>query len=174
MKTGVREIDIGALFEAMDARRRERGLSWQGVADEIWALSAELNVRRNSHPISPATLKGIARGDTSCQHALFALRWLNRSPESFLVGGPEAAPALPDPGPGRRLRWDLGLLYDTLDRRRQEGRLTWSELALELKCTPNQLTGIRTARFAIGMKLAMNIVQWLGRPAADFIYAGEW
>jgi hypothetical protein len=170
----MREMDIGALFEAMDAQRIERGLSWQGVADEIWALSAELNARRRSHPISPATLKGFARGDTSCQHALFVLRWLHRPPESFLVGAPEVLPALPDPGPGRRLRWDLGLLFGALDDRRREERLTWGELALVLGCTPNQLTGIRTARFAIGMKLAMKIVQWLGRPSADFIYAAEW
>jgi hypothetical protein len=52
--------------------------------------------------------------------------------------------------------------------------MTWPELARELRCTPSQLTGIRTARFAIGMTLAMRIVGWLGRPAADFIDAAEW
>ena len=30
------------------------------------------------------------------------------------------------------------------------------------------------ARYAIGMGLAMRIVQWLDRPAADFIYAAGW
>jgi hypothetical protein len=35
------------------------------------------------------------------------------------------------------------------------------------------LTGIRTARFAIGMNLAMRIVQWLEQPAAAFIYAAK-
>jgi uncharacterized protein YfiM (DUF2279 family) len=175
MKTGIRDIDIAALVDAMDARRVERGLSWQGVADEIWGLSADLNARRRDHPISPATLEGIAtRGNTSCQHALFVLRWLNRAPESFLVGGVDALPALPDPGPDRRLRWNLASLYEALDGRRRDDGLTWDELARELDCTPSQLTGIRTARFAIGMKLAMRIVQWLGRPAADFIYAARW
>ena len=41
-------------------------------------------------------------------------------------------------------------------------------------CSENQLTGIRTARYAIGMKLAMRIVQWLERPASAFVYAAEW
>jgi hypothetical protein len=52
--------------------------------------------------------------------------------------------------------------------------MTWAQLAQELRCTPSQLTGIRTARFAIGMRLAMRIVAWLGRPARDFIYVAGW
>jgi hypothetical protein len=30
------------------------------------------------------------------------------------------------------------------------------------------------ARFATGMDLAMRIVQWLSRPAADFVYLARW
>jgi len=49
----------------------------------MWELSAELNERRGDHPISSTTITGVSkRGDTSCQHALFMLRWLERSPES--------------------------------------------------------------------------------------------
>ena len=59
------------------------------------------------------------------------------------------------------------------ERRRQEG-LTWPQLAEHLGCTPGQLTGLRTARFATGMDLAMRIAQWTGRPAADFVYAARW
>ena len=171
----VADIDIGALFEALDAQRLARGLSWQGVADEIWNQSAALNARRRDHPISPETIRGMAtRGNTSCQHALFMLRWLNRAPESFLPGEVGSGHALPSAGPDRRLRWDLGRLRAALDWRRREERMTWPELARELHCTPSQLTGIRTARFAIGMQLAMRIVGWLGRPASDFIDAAEW
>jgi hypothetical protein len=48
------------------------------------------------------------RGGVSCQHALFMLRWLGRSPESFLRGAtPFAAGALPAAGPDQRLRWNL-------------------------------------------------------------------
>jgi uncharacterized membrane protein YgaE (UPF0421/DUF939 family) len=43
-----------------------------------------------------------------------------------------------------------------------------------LHCSEHQLTGIKTAKYAIGMTLAMRIVRWLGKPAAAFIYAARW
>jgi hypothetical protein len=64
--------------------------------------------------------------------------------------------------------------YEALNTRRGELQMTWPEVAEVIGCTPNQLTGIRTARYAINMKLAMRIVQWLERPASDFIYQARW
>src|ERR1700691_3948129 len=101
----IRECSVSDLYEALEAQRVARGLSWQQVADEIWGLSKDLNDRRHDHPISPSTLKGMRERDaTSCQHALFMLRWLGRSPESFLQGtsGSPDTP-LPYAGSGRRL-----------------------------------------------------------------------
>ncbi|HTS97876.1 MAG TPA: helix-turn-helix transcriptional regulator [Streptosporangiaceae bacterium] len=173
----IRPFDGGALYRALDARRAELGLSWKGVADQLWALSADLNDQRRDHPISPSTLTGMARRPaTSCQHALFMLRWLGRTPESFLHGAGEddGRFALPAAGPDRRLRWSLKLLYAAMDEKRRQDGLTWAELAGVLGCTPSQLTGLRTAKFATGMDLAMRIVQWLGRPAADFVYPARW
>ena len=173
----VNQYDVRGLYAAMDAQRTERALSWRQVADEIWRLSAVLNERRNDHPISPSTLTGIAkRGDTTCQHALFILRWLGRTPESFFALPPSNGDdyALPSVGPDRRLRWNLEAVYEALDARRQERELTWKAVAKELRCTDHQLRGIKTARFAIGMKLMMTIVQWLERPASAFIYAARW
>jgi transcriptional regulator with XRE-family HTH domain len=174
----IRRFDSAALYSALDARRRELGLSWKQVADQLWQLSSVLNDRRRDHPISPSTLTRMATGaGTTCQHALFMLRWLDRTPESFLVGavdGNDARFALPQAGPDRRLRWSLKLLWAVMDEERREEGLTWRQLADRLGCTSNQLTGLRTARFATGMELAMRIAQWLGRPAADFVYAGKW
>jgi len=160
----------------MDAQRIDRGLSWRDVANQIWAVSAVLNERRRDHPISASTLTGIAkRRDCTCQHALFILRWLGSAPEQFVPGLRRSADdALPSAGPDRRLRWNLKALYDALNTRRIQQRLSWPELAADLGCTPHQLTGIRTARFAIGMALAMRIVRWLDRPASAFVYAAEW
>lgn len=172
-----REFDAAAFYESLDAERTRRGLSWRLVADQIWEQSAELNRQRHDHPISPSTLTGIAkRGDTTCQHALFILRWLGRTPESFLspARATREGEALPPAGPDRRLRWNLLSMYDALDARRRERQLTWAELAKELRCTQRQLTGIRTAKFAVGMKLAMRIVQWLDRPASTFVHAARW
>src|SRR5215475_11734465 len=98
------------MYAAMDAQRIARGLSWSQVARALWDQSKLLNERRQDHPISPSTLTGIAkRGDCTCQHALFILRWLGRSPETFVSGGSTTADSVPmrAVGPDRRLRWDL-------------------------------------------------------------------
>ena len=176
-KTREREFDAVALHETLNAERTRRGLSWRLAADQIWEQSAELNEQNQDHPISPSTLTGIAkRGDTTCQHALFILRWLERTPESFLspaVVHPERT-RLPVAGPDRRLRWDLPALYLAVNSRRRDQELSWGELAKELRCSEHQLRGIRTARYAIGMRLAMRVVQWLDCPASTFIHAGKW
>ena len=106
----------------------------------------------------------------------FMLRWLGRTPESFMPGSTADAKttALPFVGPAQRLRWDLRKLYDTLDSQRRERSLTWPQLAHELQCTPSQLSGIRRGRFAIGMRLAMRIATWLDRPARDFVHEANW
>jgi hypothetical protein len=138
-------------------------------------MSSELNaLRPDDHPLAPSTLTSLGRrGDTSCQHALFFLRWLDRSPESFVPGSDHDRP-LPAAGPDRRPRWHLRRTYDALDELRRTEELTWVALAAELHCTPSQLTGLRTARYATSMRLAMRICARLGRPAADFVYLGRW
>jgi hypothetical protein len=171
------DFDIAALFSALEAQRVDRGLSWPEVAREIWNQSATLNAHRNDHPFSATTLTGMPkRMDTSCQHALFMLRWLGRTPESFIPGSLSDVRsfALPQAGSDRRLRWDLQKLYNSLDEQRLERGLSWPQLARELRGTPTQLSGIKRARFAISMKLAMRIVKWLDCPARDFIYAADW
>jgi hypothetical protein len=177
MSQTLQPFDTGALYRALDDQRTSLGLSWAGAADQLWELSSELNDRRRDHPISPSTLTNMATHPRiSCQHALFMLRWLGRTPESFLVGvaGDDERFALPVAGPDRRLRWSLKLLYATLDEQRRQDGLTWAALARILHCSPNQLTGLRTAKFATGMDLAMRIAQWTGRPAADFVYPATW
>ena len=169
------EFDASALFAALDAQRLSRGLTWPQVAAQIWELSSVLNNRRRDHPISPSTITNMGRrGNVSCQHALFFLRWLGRSPESFLRGGGSMGAPLPAVGADRRLRWDLKRTYEALDARRHEEKMTWPQLAIVLRCTPSQLTGLKRARFAAGMRFAMRITQWLGRPEADFVYAAVW
>jgi hypothetical protein len=173
----IRSFDAAALYAALDARRIALGLSWRQVADQLWEQSAELNDRRRDHPISPSTLTAMAsKPRATCQHALFMLRWLDRTPESFLEGGVADDPrfALPRVGSDRRLRWNLKLLYQTMDDKRREDGMTWPEVAAALGCTPSQLTGLRTAKFATGINLAMKIAQWTGQPAAHFVYAARW
>jgi hypothetical protein len=65
-------------------------------------------------------------------------------------------------------------LYQALDDARTERNVSWQQTAQRLHCTSHQLTGLRTARYATGMRLAMRICQALRRPSADFIYAADW
>jgi hypothetical protein len=172
-----RRFDVAALYAALDARRAELGLSWRQVADQLWELSVDLNNQRNDHPISPSTITNMAKKPrTSCQHALFMLRWLDRTPESFLVGATADDPgnALPAAGPDRRLRWSLKLLYRAMDQKRRAEGITWNEVGATLGCSANRLTGLRTAKYATDMDLAMRITQWIGRPAAAFVYVAAW
>jgi hypothetical protein len=177
----IREFDGNALYAALDAKRRAEELSWAGAAAAIWDMAPALNAARDArglanHPISPSTLQNVGkRGNTSCQHALFFLRWLDRTPESFLVGAAmDDGEPLPACGPSRRPRWDLKALYTGLNESRTSREVTWAQTAQDLRCQPGQLTGLKTARYATGMVLAMRITQWVGRPAADFIYVASW
>jgi hypothetical protein len=51
---------------------------------------------------------------------------------------------------------------------------SWQLAAERLRCSPSRLTGLRTATFATGMRLAIRICQPLGRPSRDFICASRW
>jgi hypothetical protein len=177
-RQGLASFSVVALHEALDQKRSDLGLSWSAVAAQLWEMSAELNARRPAdHPISPSTLTSMAtKPRISCQHALFMLRWLDRSPESFLRPPPDdhGQFTLPAVDSGHRLRWSLKRLHGALDDERRAEHLTWAALASAIGCSPGQLTGLRTARFATNMDLAMRITQWLQRPAADFVYAASW
>jgi len=170
------EFDFDAFFTTLDNERRARGLGWYELADELWNQSAELNARRDDHPLcGGAVSRQGARGETSCQYAMYMLRWLNRAPEEFLTGPAVAVGdvRLPDAGADRRLRWDLGELHAAVNARRRELQLTWAALARVLHTTPARLTNLRAARFT-DLALAMRITQWLARPAAEFIHPADW
>ncbi len=170
-------FDCHALFNALDGQRRDLGLGWYELADELWQQSSDLNTQRGSdHPLCGGAVQRLQeRGATSCQYALFMLRWLHRAPEDFLTGADlEVGDVrLPEAGTGSRLRWDLNQLHSVLNEQRRLHNLTWADLAEELDCTPSRLTNLRTARLA-DMDLAMRITQWLRQPAAAFIHPAQW
>lgn len=169
-------FDGDALIRALDAQRADRGLDWNVLADVLTKQSAYLNAQLADHAMCPGALVRTARrGTMSCQYALILLRWIGRAPEEFLSGPvvDVGDVRLPEPGPDRRLRWDLGALHAALDERRRERGLTWTALGTELGCTPNRLTNLRTARLA-DMGLTMRVTQWLGQPAARFVQPATW
>jgi hypothetical protein len=169
---GLATFDFGAFFAAVDDARRGQGLGWYDLAGELWDQSAQLNAERDDHPLCGGAVSRLgARGETSCQYALYLLRWLGQPPEEFLVGPvlDVGDVRLPDSGPDCRLRWDLAQLHAALNEERQRQGLTWAALAQQIGCSPSRLTNLRTARMA-DMALTMRVTQWLRRPAAEFIH----
>ena len=170
-------FDFTAFVDAFDAERQARGLGWYEFAEELWDQSDRPQRKPPGRPLPlrrPIS-RLRARGATSCQYALFMLRWLDRAPEDFLTGPTRDVgdTRLPKAGPNRRLRWNLNALHSALNDQRQRAGLTWSALADEIGYTPSRLTNLRTARLA-DLELTMRTTQWLTRPAAAFIHPAQW
>lgn len=103
---------------------------------------------------------------------LQALRWLGRTPESFLSGPARSTrpeEQMPDAGPDRILRFDTSAIYNALQQERLRRGLTWQEVADELPgFTPSMLTNLANGPL-IGFPRVMTLIQWVGRPAAAFV-----
>ncbi len=162
-------FDMKRLHATLDAERGARGLSWI-------ELTAEINKPfdgTSSIPISVATIRGMStKSSVTSAVVLQVLRWLRRTPESFLArrnAAPQADETLPDPGPSRILRLDTRALYAALVAERDVRELTWKQVAAELPgFTESMLTNLSTGPL-IGFPRVMILTQWLRRPAASFV-----
>src|SRR5262245_41053871 len=126
-------FDVAALHAALDARRTERGMSWEAVASEINRSDERYDVR----PISASTISGLMnkRWGVEGDGVLQMLLWLDRTPESFVPGHPGAAhpeARLPRVGTARILRFDVPSIYTKLDAQREARGLTWPQAAVEI------------------------------------------
>jgi hypothetical protein len=162
------QFDIQALSDALDAERNARGLTWIELVAEINAPFKHTT----SIPITLQTIRGMTkkRSVTSAV-VLQILRWLNRSPESFLKGRHEtrAEEHLPDAGPHQILRFDTSAIYEALQQERQRQGKTWAQVAKEMPgFTPNMLSNLVNGPL-IGFPRVMVLTQWLGRPAAAYV-----
>ena len=106
--TALPHFDVDAFSAAFDARRRDLGLGWYELADELWEQSADLNAQRMDHALCGGAVSRMqARGATSCQYGLFMLNlvrgdfgqsfyyqtpvlelYMNRLPNSLLLAQP--------------------------------------------------------------------------------------
>jgi hypothetical protein len=161
------DFDVVALSAALDARRRELGLTWRELAIQATSRPS----RRSNRRISPSTFSGMsARSSVRDTVVLQALRWLGRTPESFVPGlGERPEHALPGDGPGRPAL-DTAAIYQAMNEVRAERGMTWREVADSLGrgFTPGMLTRLAGGT-GIGFPRVMRIFQWLDRPAAEFV-----
>jgi hypothetical protein len=167
----VLKFDMSALQAALDDERRARGLTW----NELAAAINEPFKGTASIPINVDTLRSMtAKRSVTSAVVLQVLRWLRRTPESFLVGRDQTAATdeeLPEAEPARVLRFDTRALYAALDARRQERGMTWTRVAREIPgFSPGMLTNLAKGPL-IGFPRVMALTQWLGRPASDFVRA---
>ncbi len=168
------DFDIDALYIALDTQRRSRGMSWLQVVREISGRSRRVPART----ISPSTLSGMRRrraveGDGVLQ----MLRWLRRTPESFVQGYNDAATegaALSEAGDKGVLRFDTRAMYLALDAQRIDRGMTWKQVADEIGgLNPASLTRLSKGG-RTGFPQVMRIVRWLGHPAASFTRISIW
>jgi hypothetical protein len=163
------DFDLHALHAALDGERRARGLTWIELAAQI----NEPFKHTSSIPISIGTIRGMRekRSVTSAV-VLQVLRWLDRTPESFLAGHDDASISgekLPEAGPSRILRFDTRAIHAALDVERCRRGMTWQQVANTLPgFTPTMLTNLATGPL-IGFPRVMVLMQWLSRPASAFV-----
>jgi hypothetical protein len=164
------DFDIDALYQAVDAQRQARGMTWAQAARAINGLFEHEPVR----PISVTTLTRIPdRTVLEADGVLQILRWLGRTPESFSNGNKEATDGekLPNVRVEQILRFDTKKLYWAVDARRIEKRMTWEQVANEIGgLSPASLTRLsRGGRTTFPQ--VMRITNWLKRSAASFTHA---
>lgn len=163
------EFDMRSFHGELDALRRARGLNWAQLATEINRPFESTP----SIPIHPETLRDmLKKRSVTSAVVLQVLRWLGRTPESFLSGSgrtPSPDERLPEAGLDRILRFDTRAIYDALQQERLRRGMTWKQVADEMPgFTPSMLSNLATGPL-IGFPRVMTLMQWLGRPAATFV-----
>jgi hypothetical protein len=169
MRSLLLEFDMNALSAALDAERSARNLSWVELTVEI----NEPFRGTPSIPISVTTIRNMrAKRSVTSAVVLQILRWLGRTPESFLAGQKlpsKANEMLPAAGPSRILRFDTRAIYAALNAERVKREMTWRQVANELPgFTESMLTNLATGPL-IGFPRVMMLTQWLSRPAVSFV-----
>src|SRR5262245_19117765 len=150
------EFDMRALYEAVDAQRQASRLNWAQVAREVGVSASTLRALRE-------------RRTVEADGVLQVLGWLQRSPESFVSGeGRRRDVALPTAG-GGVLRFDARSVYAALNARRAELGMTWRQVAAASGAdSAAGLTRLREGG-RVSFPAIMNILTWLGEPAARFV-----
>ena len=148
-------FDPQSLLDAVDAQRRQRGMTWQKLSDELG--------------VSASTIKQMPkrRWGIELDGVTAMTRWLGRTVESF-AGGDGGAP----PSVSRRpLRFQTKDLFEALNGQRARRAMTWDDVAAEIWPSgpwgARQLTKLAKGG-RIDVQSALNACQWLGRTIQSF------
>ena len=123
------------------------------------------------HEISTSTVTRTRTGvQAEGDGVLQMLRWLGRSPETFLPGAvpeKEAAARLPESAEPKTLRFDTKKLYAALSEQRAIRGITWAQAAEEIGMSTPMLMNLSKGGRTYFPQV-MRAVGWLGRPASEF------
>src|SRR5579862_9047918 len=123
------DFSLRALFNALDAQRQARGLSWSQVIKEMHQRSDRPSTRR----LSQSTVSGIGtRSAAEGDGILAMLRWLNRTAESFVPGhrdSKEISSWRPDIPPGMFFRFNAKNISAAAQSGERHVEMTWAEVA---------------------------------------------
>ena len=152
-------FDPQALLDAVDAQRRERGMTWA-------ALSGELH-------ISTTTIKNMTerKWGLELDGVIGLASWVGRTVESFAGGDGGPPPKRREPN-GGFIRFDTKALHAALNEERERRGMTWQEVAAEIWPTgpwgADKLKGLaKGGRGEVYSALA--ICTWLGRTIQSFV-----
>lgn len=157
---GKMHFDPQALLDAVDAQRRERGMTWSELSQELH--------------IATSTIRGMPkrRWGIELDGVIGLAHWVGRTVESF-AGGDDGAP-LDLAGwsvAGRFVRFDTAGCYAALNAERERRGMTWNQVAAEIWPTgpwgANQLKHMAKGGRA-DVYGVVAICEWLGRPIDSF------
>jgi hypothetical protein len=154
------KFDPQSLYDAVDAQRRERGMTWTDLTKEL--------------RVSTSTIKSMTKRKWGIEldGVIGLARWVGRTVESF--AGADGGPP-PRPGSyaktGRFLRFNTAELYAAVNEERDRRALTWDQVAAEIWPSgpwgPSQLRRMaKGGRSDVSSALA--ICEWLGRTIQSF------
>ena len=163
------DFNLKALYRALDQQRQARGLSW---------AAATLEINRGQtpgHPIAASTIRGLEQKPAAeADGVLQMLRWLDRTPESFVPGFADASAQrfqLPRVRDELTLRFNVPAIHAALEARRGARGISWTAVAREIGgFTPGMLTRLKHGS-RIGFPGVMRIAAWLEEPASSFVVA---
>ena len=149
-----------ALLDAIDAQRRERGMTWADLSKELLVSTTTIrNMPKRRWGIELDGVMGLAR-------------WVGRTVESF-AGGDGGPPPKPNSfwKTGRIIRFNTAALYAAVNEKREERGMTWDQVAAEIwplgpwgaAQLKHMARGGRTDVYR-----AVPICEWLGRTIQSF------
>jgi hypothetical protein len=169
------DFDLSALYAALEARKRQLGLTWTDVVNEISLPFQNCKPRL----IRASNLRDLddTRFGVDAGIVLRILIWLGRSPESFVPGHPGAdrpEAQLPPAAAAELPSFDVTRIYARLDTERERRRLSWLQVAQEIgdPFTANGLQRLHRGRI-VRFPAVMRLARWLRCPAASLMVSSK-